>query len=286
MMNTPDLRPESDSRFSGRAAIVTGASSGIGRATALRLAADGADLCLLAAPADAEDLDAVARESRAAGVQALTLAADIALAETSEDAVAETLERFGRVDLLVSNAGMAYFEPALDTPVAHLDRTWEVNVRGSFLIATAAARAMRDRGGGAIVCTASTASSMGEEQQATYNVSKGAVASLARSLAVDCAADGIRVNAVAPGWVRTPPTLALLDDVAQWSKDRSKIPLDRVADPSEIANVICFLLSDEASYMSGSVVVVDGGMTAGFRQGDWSAIPNPGPPRGRGGSDE
>ena len=138
---------------------------------------------------------------------------------------------------------------------------------------------MAERKGGSIVCTASTASFAGEEQQAIYNISKGAVAQLIRSMAVDLAPHDVRVNAVAPGWVHTPATRAIVADPAEWSKHRSRIPLDRPAEPSEIASVVRFLLSDEASYLTGSIVVADGGLTAGFRFSDWEAVPNPAGPR-------
>jgi NAD(P)-dependent dehydrogenase (short-subunit alcohol dehydrogenase family) len=167
----------------------------------------------------------------------------------------------------------------LDSPLEHFDHTMRVNVRGMYLMTITAARHMAAHGGGAIVCTASTASIAGEELQATYNASKGAVAQLARSLAVDLAPNGIRVNAVAPGWVRTPPTEDLLRDSSQWSKHRSRIPLDRPAEPHEIAAVVRFLLSDEASYVTGSLVVADGGLTAGYRFTDWEAVPVPEDPR-------
>ena len=174
---------------------------------------------------------------------------------------------------------MAYFEDALEAPLEHFDRTMHVNARGMYLMTTAAARAMAERGGGAIVCTASTASFVGEEYQVTYNASKGAVAQIARSLAVDLAARRIRVNAVAPGWVRTRATEEIVIDEAEWSKHRSHIPLDRPADPAEIAAVAAFLLSDDASYVTGAVVVADGGMTAGYRAADWDAVPRPVAPR-------
>jgi NAD(P)-dependent dehydrogenase (short-subunit alcohol dehydrogenase family) len=265
--------------FSGRAVIVTGASSGIGRAISERLAAEGADLCLVAAPQDAEQLDEVAGELEASDANVAQLASDVGDPETATRAVEVTLDRFGRLDSLADNAGIGYFEEVFEAPLEHLDHQLRVNVRGMYLMAMAAAKEMARQGGGTIACTASTASFIGEEHQATYNISKGAVAELIRSLAVDLAPYGIRVNGVAPGWVLTPATEEIVADASQWSKHRTRIPLDRPGAPAEIAAVYAFLLGEESSYMTGSIVVCDGGLTAGYRFTDWEAVEQPGGPR-------
>lgn len=185
------------------------------------------------------------------------------------------LRRFGGVDTLINNAGFSFFEEFLDTPVEHLDRTLAVNVRGTFLMTQAAAREMAKVNRGVIVMTASTASFMGEEFNVTYNASKAAVAGMVRSLAVDLAPMGIRVNAVAPGWVATRSTEPVREDPEQWSKHRSRIPLDRPATPAEVAAVHAFLASDDAAYVTGAVVVCDGGLTAGYRYSNWAAVEAP-----------
>jgi NAD(P)-dependent dehydrogenase (short-subunit alcohol dehydrogenase family) len=141
-----------------------------------------------------------------------------------------------------------------------------------YLLSREAARAMAASGGGAMVCTASTCSRRAIERFSAYNVSKGAVIQLARSLAVALAPYAIRVNAVAPGVISAPATDAWVADRSVWSKQRSRIPADRTGRPEEIANVNVFLLSDAASYVTGAVVVVDGGESAGWRDSDWDAV--------------
>jgi NAD(P)-dependent dehydrogenase (short-subunit alcohol dehydrogenase family) len=261
-------------RFQSKVAVVSGGSSGIGLAVAERLGAEGAQLVIVSAPADHADLEQTVECLRHRGIDAEGVAADVADEDASRSVIELARARFGHLDVLVNNAGVGYYEEFVTTPVEHLDRTLAVNVRGTFLMCREAVVVMQP--GGAIVNTASTASLTGEEFQVTYNASKGAVASLTRSLAVDLAPRGIRVNAVAPGWVATRSTRRVIDDPEQWSKHRARIPLDRPATTSEIAAVHAFLASDDAAYVTGALVVADGGLTAGYRYANWRAVP-PGP---------
>jgi NAD(P)-dependent dehydrogenase (short-subunit alcohol dehydrogenase family) len=245
---------------------VTGASSGIGEAIAHRLASEGAQLFLVAAPSDRDRLDQVAAKcaEQSPGVQSRLF--DVSEDTAGAKCVAEALELFSQVDLLVCNAGIAAYEAAPDWSLDVFDRLNRVNVRGTYLFARAAARAMIERGGGSMVFTASVSGFLGDEGMTVYNATKAAIAALARSFAVDLAPSGIRVNAVAPGWVRTPATSFIIDaDTREWARQLSRIPMARAADPPEIAAVVAFLLSDEASYMTGATVVVDGGQSAGLR---------------------
>jgi NAD(P)-dependent dehydrogenase (short-subunit alcohol dehydrogenase family) len=256
-------------RFAGRVAVVSGASSGIGEAAARRLSLEGAKLVALAAPGDQDDLDRLTRELRQGGSEVIPLAADISEAATAELAVDAALREFGRLDALVNNAGIPEYSEFFEESLEQYDRIMAINVRGMYLLCLEAARGMTD--GGAIVCTASVAGFTGEEHRVAYNVSKGAVRMLVNSLALELAPFGIRVNAVAPGYIRTRFTEERVRMPSHWNKARSRIPLDRPGEPAEVANVIAFLLSDAASFMYGSTVFVDGGQTAGYRLSDWEA---------------
>jgi len=266
------------SDFQGRVAIVSGASSGIGEATAMRLGHDAADLVLLASPGDREDLSRVENQLHAMGARAVTLAADLSEPMTARQAVQTAMTEFGRLDYLVNNAGIIGHHGFFEETLEEFDRMMAVNVRGAYLLATEAAKAMAD--GGAIVCTASVSSWLGEELQVAYNTSKGAVLMIVRTLGLELAPYGIRVNGVAPGYIRTRMSQARLNGGGgYWDKARSRIPLDRPGEPDEVANVITFLLSSEASFMYGSVITVDGGQSAGMRSTDWAAARQDSAPR-------
>jgi len=246
--------------LTGKVAVVTGGASGIGRATCKRLAREGCVVAVI-------DVDAVgalqaAEECKSMGATAIAAKADVSVEAEVKQAIDLVLEQFGRIDVLVANAGI---EGAMrdfgDVTTADWDRIMAVNVRGPFLTVRTCLPAMRARHSGVIVLTASNYGLVATPHTTAYCTSKGAVAALGRALAVELVPDGIRVNCVCPGNVDTPMfdrALAMqTDDPA-----RVKAEVGRMATPDEIASVIVFLASDEASYMTGAHVVVDYGETS------------------------
>jgi NAD(P)-dependent dehydrogenase (short-subunit alcohol dehydrogenase family) len=240
----------------GRVALVTGGASGIGLATSERLLEAGWKVAVA-------DRDAAALQSwdgRAAASPAILLAPfDVTDEPAAEQAVARAAEALGGLHGVVNAAGIAADIPALDTPVALFRRILDINVTGTFIVARAAARVMKDRGGGAIVNLSSVAGLRGSKGRSAYGASKGAVAVLTQVLANDLARHGIRVNAVAPGPVDTPMVKVMhtATDRALWTRH---IPMRRYGTPGEIAGVIEFLLDGTRSgYMTGEIVAVDGG---------------------------
>jgi NAD(P)-dependent dehydrogenase (short-subunit alcohol dehydrogenase family) len=257
-------------RFRGRGALVTGGSSGIGLGAARRLVAEGASVLLVgrtpakvaAATEEVRAVAAAAWAGRGEPVPAVEgLVADVTDEAAMEAAADAVVALAGRLDVLVGAAGIdGEAKDALELDAGTFARVMDVNVRGLLLASRAAARRMPD--GGAIVLLASVNAFQTEARFADYNASKGAAVLLTRTLAIDWAERGIRVNAVCPGYVRTPMTEAYLADPATLAGILSHVPLGRVSSPDEIAATIAFLASPEAAYITGSSVIIDGGRSA------------------------
>lgn len=247
-------------RFANQAVLVTGGSSGIGRATAERFAREGARVLIFADRE--EELRAVAAGFRAEGLDVLECCGDVSAAADLDRALALALQAFGRLDVLVSNAGFAYYEPFLDISETHWDRLMAVNLKGMFMISQRAARQMRAQGGGVILFTASVNGLKAETGLTSYNVSKAGILLLAKTLALELAPHHIRVNAVCPGFIDTPITHDYIAHDPHWPAYLRSIPWGRAGRPEEVAAAFAFLASAEAEYITGADLVIDGGQLA------------------------
>jgi meso-butanediol dehydrogenase/(S,S)-butanediol dehydrogenase/diacetyl reductase len=245
------------SRFAGRTALVTGGASGIGEATARALAADGARVAIV-------DVDAVRGRAVAAEIGATFEQADVADASAVERVVGETVRAEGGVDVVVSCAFAAALGSIASLGAAEWSRTLDVTLTGAFTVMRAAIPSMRDRGRGAIVHVASISGLGGDRGLAAYNAAKAGVINLTRSAALELATTGVRVNAVCPGLIDTPALQGVFRRLpAREAVARAAVPAGRFGRPDEVARAILFLASDDASYVTGATLVVDGGLTAG-----------------------
>lgn len=242
--------------FTGKTAIVTGGGTGIGRAIALELAARGADVALCGRRL--EKLQGTADEIRALGRRALPLAADVGDAAQVQAFVDRVMDEFGRIDVLVCNAGVTRDNLLVRMSEDDWDTVIRTNLKGAFLLSKAVVRPMMKQRAGSIVLVSSISGLIGNAGQCNYAASKAGLVAFGKSLAREVASRGIRVNSVAPGFIVTGMTAALPEAAAEQLS--SRIPAGRLGRPEDIAKAVAFLASDEASYVTGQTLGVNGGM--------------------------
>ena len=244
----------------GRKALVTGAGRGIGRVLALTLAEAGCDVSILVR--NMKEAESVVKEIQRLGRKGIAVQADVRRKEQVDRAFAETAEQLGRLDICVNNAGISIQKPAEEMPEEDWNSILDTNMKGVFLCCQAAARIMIPRRQGSIINIASLSGSAVNvpQRQAVYNTSKAGVVMLTKSLAVEWAQYGIRVNSISPGYIKTEMTLSAMKHLfPTWE---SLTPMGRLGEPEELRGAVLYLASDASSYMTGHDLVIDGGYTA------------------------
>jgi len=252
-------------RLKGKVALITGGTSGIGSATAIRFAAEGAAVAITGR--NSERGEQVVRDIVANDGEALFIQSDVRIADDCRQAVEQTLERFGRIDVLFNNAGVFHPKSIPDCTEEEWDETIDSSLKGAFLMSKYVLPSMIERGSGSIIHTSSGWGILGGNKAAAYCAAKGGLIVMAKAMAIDHGPDGIRVNCVCPGDVLTP---MLPDDAAKrgmswddYAVDAADRPLGRIGTVEDIANAVLYLASDESSFVTGDALVVDGGGVAG-----------------------
>ncbi len=249
----------------GKVAVITGSRRGIGRAIAEAMAKAGANVVI--SDIDQTDCEKTAQEIKEKyGQDTLAVKTDVAKKEEVDNLIRKTVDKFGKIDILVNNAGIAPFKPFIDLTEEDWDKVLDINLKGCFLCAQAAAKEMIKNKYGKIINIASVAMGqmgIGFPNLAHYCASKGGIAGLTEELTLELTPQGINVNAIAPGVIETPMTKNLLTDETTKKGILARLPKGRLGQPEDIANAAVFLASDDADYICGAVLVIDGGWLAG-----------------------
>ncbi|MCX6759589.1 MAG: SDR family NAD(P)-dependent oxidoreductase [Candidatus Nealsonbacteria bacterium] len=247
-----------------KVAIVTGAKRGMGRTHALALAKAGAKVVV--SDISQEDCQVVVKEIKKDGGEAIAIKCDVSKKEEVDNMVKATVDKWGKIDILINNAGICQFKPFLELTEQEWDRTIDINLKGYFLCSQAAAKEMVRQKSGAIVNIASIAMGqvgVGFLNLAHYSASKGGIVGMTETMAIELGPYNIRVNAIAPGVIETPMIDPIKQDQKAMEGILARVPLHRVGKSEEVSNLVLFLASDASSYMTGSTVVIDGGWLAG-----------------------
>lgn len=250
--------------LNGKIAIITGARQGMGKAEAIKLAGLGCKIVV--SDISKDDCQKVVEEIEKNNGEAMAIECDVSKKSDVEKMAKETIKKFGRIDILVNNAGICQFKPFLEMAEEEFEKTININLKGYFLCAQACAKEMAKQKSGVIVNIASIAMGqvgVGFQGLTHYCASKGGIVAMAEAMALELAPLNIRVNTIAPGSIDTPMVAAVKQDMKTLEASMAGIPMKRMGTPEEIANAVAFLASDESSYMTGSVMVVDGGWIAG-----------------------
>lgn len=246
--------------LNGKVGIVTGASKGLGRSMALALAEAGADLAIVSR--GIPDLTNVANEIKELGRKVLPISADMTDSKQIDGVVQKTLAEFGKIDILINNAGTTIRQNIEDVTEEAWDTVMNLNIKGAFFCAQAVGKVMIKQGKGKIINTASLLSAIGGPKAVAYAAAKGGIAQITRCMAVEWSKYNINVNAIAPGYFRTPLTQPLQDDPERSAKILSRIPMGRWGEPDDLKGIAVFLASEASDYVTGQVIFVDGGWMA------------------------